>query len=175
MLQAQDVETNVFFLSKHDIYRTEKPYTLSISARNQITDTMPASNVIQSYEAIAIKDLRGIEKDLTFQKSGFAVVDMPTAMSYNDFDNSKTIQRVYQPEIGNMLLEYLRAEEVHVFNHRVSNYLQHDSKMLTIQVRRQTWSFPLDHAQPETTASQPNGRVHLGRTDLHSRIVKDRY
>lgn len=62
---SQDVTASVFFISKDEIYLTEKPYSLTSTARHLITDTLPATNVIQGYESFAIKDLRGIEKDLT--------------------------------------------------------------------------------------------------------------
>ncbi|KAL9046731.1 MAG: hypothetical protein Q9214_000507 [Letrouitia sp. 1 TL-2023] len=119
MEQSRDLETNVFFLSKHNAYQNEKPYSLTSTARHLTTADLPATNVVQAYERIAVKDLRGIETDFTFQKSGFAVINMSSAMSYDDFDNPDSITRIYQAEVGNMLLHFLEAAEVHVFNYRV--------------------------------------------------------
>ena len=121
MPRQDECVASVFFLARNDMYGTEKPYSLTPSARDRTTDSLPATSVALTHKDIRVKDLRDIEKTFAFNRSGFAVIDMTTAMSYEDFDDPKALRRVYQAEIAHMLFQYLEATEVHVFNHRVSS------------------------------------------------------
>lgn len=50
-------------------------------------------------------------------------MDMPTSITYEDYNDPPTIQQVHSEEVNNILLHYLEATEVHVFNYRVSTFL----------------------------------------------------
>ena len=112
MSLPQDVYASLYFIARDPLYRDEKPYVLKYTA-----ETTPISNYItKRVDNVLIRDFRGIEDTLTFENNGFAVLDMDSAMAYEDFQDEQKILEVYFNEVANLLLEYTRGVSVHVFD-----------------------------------------------------------
>jgi len=109
------------FLARNPIYEKVKPYSLH---RSYVT-TLPHDNFInEEVHNVELRDIREEGHGLTFEKNGFTVLDMHSAMSYEDFDNRTKIEEIYCKEVANALLSYMDASAVQVFDFAVP-YLVH--------------------------------------------------
>ena len=62
-------------------------------------------------DGLLIRDLRG-----SFKKNGFTVLEMYSAMSYEDFNDRQKIHDIYCKEIAAGLEEYMGTSSVYIFN-----------------------------------------------------------
>jgi len=116
MAVVRDLHTSAFFLKRDELYKTVKPY----AQRDFSDNALPADNLMtQRVTGLPIKDLRGIEEQISFEKNGIAVLEMKSAMSYSDFNDANKVKNTYCNEIANVLLHYMQATLVQVFDVRV--------------------------------------------------------
>ncbi len=125
MTASQDIHATMYFLRRDDIYRKVKSYNLEYASED-----IPISNLkTHKVENLFIKDLRGIEHEFTFNENGFAVLDLQSSMSYEDFNDPDKIERIYCRELGSCLLRYMQATWVQVFDaqvlHSSAEYRRH--------------------------------------------------
>jgi hypothetical protein len=103
------------FLSKEDRFLSEKPYRLTYNSKN-----IPRTNVVREVvHDIPIWDLREVESTFTFEKNGIAILEHQSSMTYEDFSHPAKIVERYCTEIAQVLLEYMRADHVYVFDYNV--------------------------------------------------------
>lgn len=109
------VRTSVKFLKKDESYQRVKTYNLEFRS-----DEIPLSNAISDkIDNLRIHDIRGREHDFSFDVNGFAVLDMHTSLSYDDFADKDKIEHVYSQEVAACLLKYTGAYEVQIFDVQV--------------------------------------------------------
>jgi hypothetical protein len=109
---SQDIEATMYFMARDPIYRSVKPYFLQYFT----SDGTPRNNVIQQEARVQINDIRGKEHMFNFTNSGFAILELDSKMSYDDFSDTEKIEEVYCEELSQCLLSYLHAESVHFFD-----------------------------------------------------------
>ena len=113
---SQDVTVTAYFLPKNDLYQTVKPYSLDFE-----TEDVPRSNLTaQKVEDLLIKDLRGPEKEYSFEDNGIAVMNLESTMSYEDWNHQQKVQDVYCQELGVCVLNYLQASSIQIFDAQVN-------------------------------------------------------
>lgn len=116
MAISQDLEASLYFLSRHPLYKSQKPYILKYASEN-----LPVSNYItEKVENVPIRDLRGIEDEFTFSKHGFAILNLESTLDYDGFQDESTILDVYFKEVADALLSYTQGASIHFFDFLVS-------------------------------------------------------
>ena len=106
----------VFFLARDALYAEEKPYTLQYRS-----STIPKSNVRSQHVGhLDIKDLRNHEHEYSFEANGIAVVEMESAMTYEDFEDAGKVNSTYIQEIVSCLFQQFEAANIQVFDWVVS-------------------------------------------------------
>jgi hypothetical protein len=108
----QDLRATLYFLRKDDLYGRVKPYSLEYT-RDDINQSNLKTDKVKD---LLVKDLRGVEHEFTFEKNGFAVLEMDSAMSYENFDDPVKVENVYCQELGKCLLKYMQATSVQIFD-----------------------------------------------------------
>ena len=114
MNDSPSMNISLNFLARHRLYETTKPYVLDYVSR-----TLPPTNELLVTENVQLHDLRGVEDTLTFARSGFAILDLHSRMSYEDFSNHDKIVECYFQEVGHALLDYLGASSIRIFDYAV--------------------------------------------------------
>lgn len=125
--EAQDVQAQIYFLKRDQMYEVEKSYSLEF-------DTMlfaPSNIKTHVVSDLPIKDIRGMEDEFSFEKNGFAVLELNSKMTYEDFDDIDKIKKVYSPEVAAALLHYMGASGVQVFDAQVGCLLCWQCILLT--------------------------------------------
>ena len=119
-MASSDIQARLRFMKRAEIYKTEKPWGLNYGFDNWPTGIARGNFVREDVEDILINDLRGRENQFTFKRHGFAVVEMHSSMTYEDFSSPKKVEEIYCAELGSCLLEYLGATHVQIFDAQVS-------------------------------------------------------
>lgn len=132
-----------------ELYDKVKPYSVDNEIKRWIGH-VPRSNYQNSaVEDVLVKDLRGREAQFTFEKNGFAIIELDSAMTYEDFDDPVKFSGIYLQEVAACLLQYFDATSVHIFN--------------TVRRRRHP-DFPNVAVLRPGVATQPAARVHIDST-----------
>lgn len=103
------------FLAKDGLYTTEKPYRISYKSENVPND----NHVREVVDKVPIHDLRDYEHELSFEKNGISVLDVDIDMEYNEFSDVTKIENQYCDNMGRVLLDYMGAKEVQIFDFNV--------------------------------------------------------
>lgn len=107
---------DISFLARDPVYETTRVYDLDYKSKQ-----VPSNNLKTVVEPnVPIFDLREAEKSITFQNSGIAILDLETAMEYEDFAHEDRIMECYFQEVGQILLDYLGAASIQIFDYSVS-------------------------------------------------------
>jgi hypothetical protein len=80
---------------------------------------VPAWNGIDDPRDIRIEDARGREDEFTLDRNGFQLVKARSAVT--DFYSPAEVERVYYPEVEQLLKKTLGASRVQIFDHTVRN------------------------------------------------------
>lgn len=119
MTNSRDLLATLYFLRRDELYRKVKPYNLEFPS-----DDLPISNLkTHKVDRLPVKDLRGIEHAFTFDRNGFAVLNLKSAMTYEDFDDPEKVENTYCQELGVCLLQYMHATAVQVFDAQVAKII----------------------------------------------------
>ena len=95
-------------------------------------------------EDINVTDIRGRETQFFLDIHGFEVVQQHIPYAYNDFEDTSVITQTYAKHMEDWMKEYLKAEDVFLFDH---------------QVRRRNPIF----AQRRGESEQPITGAHVGQ------------
>lgn len=109
------MEASIYFLGRDKLYETEKPYSLRFPPDGD----HPQSNIRREKFKVTINDMRKGEPP-ALESNGFQVMELQSAMDYEDFANEDMIQSVYLPELQTSLMETLGAKYVNVTDFAVS-------------------------------------------------------
>lgn len=109
-MEAQ-VLSSLYFLARQPAYQQEKVYEFDFEPPNGF----PRTNMVtEKHHDIAIRNIRGHERDFTFHKNGFELVPFPSGLTYEDFDDEATIHRDYVPKVATFLKDFLNAQRVQI-------------------------------------------------------------
>ena len=112
-----DIVSNIHFISRDKKWETIKPYT----ARYDPKGSFPYTNIESVKCDVTIKDMRPLLPNLKPERCGFQVVPIETTMTYETYNDDKTIQDIHLPEIREALKETLGASAVRVLDYKVLN------------------------------------------------------
>ena len=115
-----DTYSSIHFLERSELYNLEKPWGLHYSYMDWPMG-VDRGNFICDERNVTIEDLRGQEHRFTFDKHGFAVIEMESSMSYEDFSDPDVIREVYCKELNSCLIDYLGASTVQIFDTQASS------------------------------------------------------
>ena len=115
-----DTYSSIHFLERSEIYKWEKPWGLHYSYLDWPAG-VDRGNFICDERIVKIEDLRGQEHKFTFDRHGFAVIEMESSMLYDDFSNRNKIREVYCKELNSCLVDYLGASTVQIFDTQASS------------------------------------------------------
>lgn len=123
--QPLDVRAETFFLARDELYATEKLYRLQ-----EPSEVLPRTNVKpDKIDNLLIRDLRGKEHEYTFDEQGFAVMEMESTLSYEEFSDPQRVDDIYLEELGTCLLRYFKGNSIQFFDRVVvrvvSSLLEH--------------------------------------------------
>ena len=114
--EALDVRADAFFLSRDELYQTEKLYRLQ-----EPSNFLPRTNVkTDKINGLLIQDMRGKEHEYTFDEQGFAVLEMESGLPYEEFSDPQKVENVYLEELGACLLKYMKGSSIQFFDRVVS-------------------------------------------------------
>lgn len=107
------VSGQVYFLTRSDKYATEKPYTLRYKP-----DGFPQTNVERTLHSLFFRSLRE-GPQLDYEKCGFKIAMLKSAMAYEDYDDEQKIETVHQKEIATCVKTAMEASSVHILDYVV--------------------------------------------------------
>lgn len=104
------------FLSRSDLYKTEKPYYFS----GPLQPSQESSRTNLQYtrhENIDIRDIRGLESQLTLEKDGFVLLHHEPTIELDQPTDEQI--HAYLDEVTAFIKKELSAEAVVCYNYRV--------------------------------------------------------
>lgn len=114
-MSTESLYVPMSFISPTELYDTVKPYTISTDVENW-AGSVRRSNFQKNVCNVMIHNLRGREADFSFEENGFAVIDLKSSMSYEDFADPTKLADVYVQEVGSCLLDYFGATALQAFS-----------------------------------------------------------
>lgn len=110
------VEAKMYFLSRDEKYRGEKPFTLRYSTG----DGFPQTNIERTEYSIKFHDMR-TEADLIYSRCGFRVANLQSQMQYEDYDDVEKIESIHQPEVAECVKQAMKASSAEILDYVVSH------------------------------------------------------
>ncbi|KAK8099620.1 uncharacterized protein PG998_012861 [Apiospora kogelbergensis] len=150
------VQASMAFLARDPLYAKEKPYKVHYAS----SSVPPTNHIRETVNDIPIRDLRGLEHELTFLRNGIAVIEIESKMRYEDFNVKQKIIDCYCDEISRTLLGYMQAKAVQVFD---------------FNIRRRDARYPEVTDSSMLARDQPTRNVHIGILPLPIFIMKATY
>ena len=171
-LPDRSVEGKIYFLTRLLKYVNEKPYTLRYRPDNE--DGLPQTNIERTIQPIDFHDLRA-PPDLPYESCGFKVVNLDSAMQYEDYEESTKVETIHVREVEACIKAALAAESAEVLDHVVCLCLHSnlDHQILSryylklivtgvLQIRRRDQNWPVSTGQ-SYQFQQPASAAHIGR------------
>ncbi|KAL9045179.1 MAG: hypothetical protein Q9214_001743 [Letrouitia sp. 1 TL-2023] len=122
MQNTHNITASIRFLERSLLYEKEKPYTIDYRVPAWESD-IERTNFRSDAHDVVITDIRGSEDQFTFDSNGFAVIEMESEMSYEDFQDRKKVETVFCEEMASSLLQYFNdAAAIRVFDVESSGY-----------------------------------------------------
>lgn len=112
---AEDLQVEMFFLSREEMYQTIKPYSMRYPPQGDF----PQSNIKREKHSLDIRTMRDEESCLNFDDCGFGIMNLDSKMRYEDFEDRARINSLYAKEICQALKSHLKATHVRVLNFAV--------------------------------------------------------
>ncbi|KAF9888436.1 hypothetical protein FE257_008714 [Aspergillus nanangensis] len=120
MADDNDIHASFNFMKQVELYDKVKPYSIDNEIKKW-DGPIPRTNYRNSVvEDVVVKDLRGREGQFTFEKNGFAVIELDSSMAYEDYSDPVKLYNIYLQEVAACLIQYFSATSVHIFNVVVS-------------------------------------------------------
>jgi len=91
----QDVHSSIWFLARKELYATVKPYTLAFTPDSAI----PRENIVREKKNLIISDIRGRLSNVSFDRNGFTVLDMPEHSKAVNWDDKSSVELECYPEV----------------------------------------------------------------------------
>ena len=158
-----DAVTQLVFLRREEKHQTEKPYKLQYDPGEYLART---NCINEPTDHIIVHDIRGREKEFTFDVHGFEVSRLQSALASDEFYDEEKVKKVYYNELRNLLKSKFGAKRVEILEHGVSSPRYKIRSCLTFsQVRRRHPKFPVSTGE-DYDYLQPTSVVHIGRSTI---------
>ncbi|KAF2010916.1 hypothetical protein BU24DRAFT_427105 [Aaosphaeria arxii CBS 175.79] len=145
---THQAKASIDFLAKDPFYDRVKPYSIHRS----LPTTLPHDNLVREVHDVPLHDLRKEAHSLSFEENGIAVLEMASAMTYDDFEDRHKVEQTYCKEVADALLMYTNAASVQIFD-------------CSIRKRHEAWpeksSRELDGEVQSSTYPQPARQAHI--------------
>jgi len=110
------VTAKLKFLSPLPLYKTEKPFQIFTNIPPEALDQRTTNLVFEDH-AVQITDIRSLpekvlKRDFTLDQKGFVYEKHKTKMKKENFDDQDMIERVYLPEVEDLIRKELEGREV---------------------------------------------------------------
>jgi len=113
-----DIEAEIYFLSSDELYNTIKPYRL----RYQPEDVnIPRTNIVLERRKVKIHNMRNLIDQMSYDISGFSIMQMASQMVYEDFADPDKIKNIHLREICESVQAVMKASSVHVLAYEVKS------------------------------------------------------
>lgn len=133
-------------MQRDELHQEAKPFKLQYDPG----DDIPRTNCVnKTYDSVLIRDLRGCVRGFSFQKNGFSILRLESQLEPDEFYDQARVEKVYYPELQNLLRQYLGAKRVEVLEHLVRDVV-HD---------------PYKHIGLRHTTQDPQTACQLSRFD----------
>jgi hypothetical protein len=109
------IEGKMYFLSRDEKYREEKPYTM----RYAPDDGFPQTNIDRTEYSIKFHDMRA-ERSLVYSRCGFKVANLQSQMKYEDYDVVEKVESIHGQEVAECVKQALKASSAEVLDYVVS-------------------------------------------------------
>jgi hypothetical protein len=118
VIENEDIEADIYFLSSDELYNTVKPYRL----RYQPEDTsIPRTNIILERQKVKIYNMRNQIDQMSYDICGFSIMQMANQMVYEDFADPDKIKNIHLREIRESVQDMMKASSVHVLAYEVKS------------------------------------------------------
>jgi hypothetical protein len=113
------LQTSMNFLSRDDLYQTEKPYLCLF----ETPEDFPKSNILlRKCKDLMIEDIRDCDSIVSLDTHGFAIMHLKSKLSYDDFGDAVKVKGQYLHEVAEHLRCFTGASRVQIFEHLVCIY-----------------------------------------------------
>lgn len=111
-----DIEAEIYFLSRDELYNTIKPYR----RRYQPEDiNITRTNIILERRKVKIHNMRNRIDLMSYDICGFRIMQMSSQMAYEDFADPEKIKNIHLQEICESVQAVMKASSVHVLAYEV--------------------------------------------------------
>jgi len=118
---------------------------------------LPHDNFInEEVQDLTLHDLREEGRSLCFEENGIAVLEMHSALAYEDFSDRQKVEEVYCKEVADALLMYMDASSVQVFD-------------FALRRRHEEWPEKPSYLIDGGGRSQPARQVHIDANEKATR------
>lgn len=113
------LQTSMNFLSRDDLYQTEKPYLCLF----ETPEDFPKSNIrLSKCKDLKIEDIRCCNSAVSLDTHGFAIMPLKSKLSYDDFGDAVKVKGQYLHEVAEQLRCFTGASRVQIFEHLACIY-----------------------------------------------------
>ncbi|KAF5969745.1 CmcJ-like methyltransferase [Fusarium bulbicola] len=137
---SQNVRSSIWFLEEKDLYATVKPYSLAFTLETGI----PRENITRHEVEVPISDIRTTKDDLTFDKNGFTIIDLPERDREFDWTDETLVKESHYPNVIKSVEAAFQGSRCVVLRHQVSLGLSFCSRLINLgsKIRKRDPSFP---------------------------------
>lgn len=137
-----------------------KPYNFVDPPKDE-----PQRNFSAEDHTVTINDIRGQESTFNLDNNAFsALQNIPSAMTYADWESEETIKSVYYPEVEELLLERVPgASKIFLFDHTIRRSNPNARRM------------PVTRVHIDQTRRSSEWRVELHMGDEAPELLQGRY
>lgn len=108
--------SDLWFLERNVIYDTEKVYELKYDP----PQGLPKSNMkLEKKPAISIQDIRGNERNYSFERNGFTIMNIGNNMAIDEYEDEGKLKENYFPKLAFAVRDLLKADRVQIFDYVV--------------------------------------------------------
>ena len=114
-----EVKASMLYLARNPIFEEEKLFTIYADI-SHYAGAISTNFVPHLVSDVAVKDVRSRVSQLDLDIEGFEAVEIGQTFPVAHFQDHKWIESVFYPFISKLVLDKLKAKELHVYEHQVS-------------------------------------------------------
>lgn len=108
------------YLNRLELYKTEKPYEVSVIPINVMGRSARRSNLSFRTYPFELEDFSCCRQDFNTDVQGFELESFPTSLTSEQLKDSNTIEALYYDEARIFLAQKFGAQKVFFFDNTVS-------------------------------------------------------
>lgn len=109
MIDDNAVTASLTFMAPNALHNTHRPYELLY----QTERLLPGCNYDEIEHQVELEDFRPLKGKLSLDREGFLLVDLDSAMKYEDFFDQDTLKEKYMAEVKYLIISVFRARSVY--------------------------------------------------------------